>query len=82
MRYCWDPDEILVMFLPLLDSLIKMHEVWICHRDIKPKNLIFTHDSTTGNSGWKYADFGISRLIKKEKDFEYDLCGTEVYMSP
>jgi len=50
------PDEAIAMLLPMIDSLAKVHEHGIIHRDIAPDNIFVTKDGTM-----KVIDFGAAR---------------------
>ena len=50
------PDEAIAMLLPVIDSLAKVHEHGIIHRDIAPDNIFVTKDGTM-----KVIDFGAAR---------------------
>lgn len=52
-----DPDEAIAMLTPVIESLEKVHEQGIIHRDIAPDNLFITK-----NGGVKVIDFGAARF--------------------
>jgi serine/threonine protein kinase len=51
-----------------------MHSKHIIYRDLKPENLLFTHDGHV-----KFIDFGFAKQIT---DRTYTLCGTPEYLAP
>jgi TolB-like protein len=48
------------LFLQVLQAVQYAHEQGVLHRDIKPRNVLVTHDGQT-----KLLDFGIARLIDR-----------------
>lgn len=54
--------------------LEKLHSHNIVYRDLKPENLLITHDGIL-----KLVDFGMAKLVKGRT---YTLCGTPEYMAP
>ena len=57
----------------------------IIHRDLKPDNILGLKDPSDGRNWWKIADFGISRVLKKNAYSEYycgTAIGTPIYMAP
>lgn len=67
----------------IMESLISaveyLHSREICHRDIKPDNIMFdNHEDLTS---LKLVDFGLSAQYFEVLE-EYDYCGTLIYMAP
>jgi len=62
----------------LTHGLQYLHDIGICHRDIKPGNLLQHYDSNT----WKIADFGISILFTPDNLLVSGNIGTPHYMAP
>ena len=77
------PDKILIenWIYCLIDSFSLLHSHRICHRDIKPHNILVTQDLKL-----KIIDFGISRMVTYEPPtdcYSYVLVqGTRGYMAP
>ena len=66
-----------IIFKEILEAMLIMHRKGICHRDIKPKNILLDTDEFI----IKITDFGLSVLCS-----EYELlsgpCGTQEFMAP
>ena len=61
-------DKMLILIKPLLQSLIKIHEKGILHRDISADNILLTEDG-----GLKLIDFGAARLSQNAQGDEYTI---------
>ena len=69
----------------MIKSLAYIHAKGICHRDIKPQNIL-----CFGEKGYKISDFGEAKYRKKwrlqQSNINYTsmqtVRGTELYMSP
>ena len=61
----------------IADALTASHELDICHRDIKPDNILVVQDLTV-----KLTDFGIARLPNSELTLPGQFLGTPAYFSP
>ena len=59
-------DKMLILIKPLLQSLIKIHEKGILHRDISADNILLTEDGRL-----KLIDFGAARLSQNAQGDEY-----------
>jgi len=72
----WTEEELLKQLGALVETLAAMQSRSICHRDIKPPNLLVTH---TGQV--KLADFGTSKQCLQDNSAE-TILGTLNYLSP
>jgi eukaryotic-like serine/threonine-protein kinase len=88
-------DDFFPVFIPLADALAHAHDNGRIHRDIKPGNIMLTHDGTP-----KILDFGLARIDQEGDVLESDtptmtmeemppsltqgrsFLGTPAYMSP
>ncbi|OVE77112.1 hypothetical protein BVX99_03520 [bacterium F16] len=61
----------------LASALAAIHESEICHRDIKPGNVIIQDDMTA-----RLTDFGIARLRDSNLTMTSEVFGTPAYLSP
>ena len=61
------------IILQILDGLKYMHDNDVCHRDLKPDNILL------GEEGVKIADFGLAASSRQKMIFTR---GTEFYHSP
>ena len=85
----YSEEELMKIILNLSTTLASLQKMGICHRDVKPQNIL-----CFGKDNYKLSDFGEAKKKKKRKingnyiyDFEGDTSkqtvrGTELYMSP
>jgi serine/threonine protein kinase len=69
-------DELLRYFSEAAEALDFLHQQKLCHRDIKPQNLLHVKGHA------KVADFGIARSQEGTLDHTLNIGGTPAYMSP
>lgn len=74
-----DPSEIISLATQIAAGLHAAHERGIIHMDIKPANLMVSHDGTV-----KILDFGLSKVTSEVERTLSDgpLMGTVAYMAP
>ena len=74
-----DESKIYIIIKQLLLAIHYLHLHNICHRDIKPQNILFKNKNDINNI--KLIDFGLS--VKNFQNIgENKICGTWAYMSP
>lgn len=81
------PEDALRVFIPLAETMARMHEFNIVHRDIKPANIFVAQTDDRSRTTIKLLDFGVSTLTgtKSTPDkltFVGELLGTVEYMAP
>lgn len=72
-------DEVVKIFVQVLDAFYYAHQKGIVHRDVKPSNIFIEP-----NANVKILDFGIAKLVDSGEDMTMTgtQMGTPVYMSP
>jgi len=66
------------LFVDVAEAVHAAHEAGIVHRDIKPGNILLTHDGQP-----KVADFGLAMVLDDlHRSRSGELIGTPFYMSP
>jgi serine/threonine-protein kinase len=79
-------DDTLAVLLPLVDALIRAHELGVVHRDFKPENIMLALDSY-GAVTPKLLDFGVAEILQDVRSRSLSSTsdvsmGTPQYMSP
>lgn len=65
------------LFAQIVAGLQAMHKVGLCHRDIKPQNILLTK-----NFQVKIADFGSSKIFNRQELMKTFRVGTKGYQAP
>ena len=71
------PSEVARIIADVAVALDYAHQMGVIHRDIKPGNLILTHDGSA-----RIADFGIARMESSNLTTDGQFIGTPSFMSP
>lgn len=72
-------EEIKLIIYQLLDTIAYIHSCNICHRDIKPDNILYDR----ANKNIKVVDFGISKNFSSRGNKEMlTITGTLYYQAP
>ena len=74
-----DESKIYIVIKQLLSAINYLHSHNICHRDIKPQNILLSKKGEINNI--KLIDFGLS-VNNFQNIGENKICGTWAYMSP
>lgn len=69
--------EAFPFFLQILKGLLFLNSQGICHRDIKPDNILFSDEKTL-----KIADFSLAEYFIANSNKMRGTCGTPGYMAP
>jgi len=65
------------VFTQIVDGLQAMHKHGLCHRDIKPQNILLTRQFQV-----KIADFGSSKIFNRQELMKTFRVGTKGYQAP
>lgn len=76
------PPSLTQLIKTILEAVCEMHRVGVCHRDLKPDNILY--DRETGKI--KIIDLGVSKLLynkkKEAKEKMWTVTGTIHYKAP
>jgi len=81
-HFCEDAARKIIV--EMVAALKHMHTEHIVHCDLKPENVLCTHDPSAGSDDWdiKITDFGLSKPVVEGDHSELTYCGSPLYMSP
>lgn len=81
MRFSEDTAAIIMSHL--LSALAYLESEGICHRDVKPDNVLLSHslDETLWPTTARLSDFGLSAFVESETEL-IDVVGTPHYVAP
>lgn len=71
------PPALKVVALHILSALDYLESKGICHRDVKPDNILYQLDGKGGYI-FQLADFGLANYVHRTRT----RCGTEIFMAP
>lgn len=66
----------------LTDAIGYMHARQVIHCDLKPENVLCTHNPATDHFDIKVADLGLSKVLESGVRQNLTYCGTPLYMAP
>lgn len=69
--------QALEQMLRALDYLTTLN---LCHRDVKPENILYNEGGTSGRYRFQLADFGLAKNLDLARGRTY--CGTHWYLAP
>jgi len=75
----YSEEDARVLVKKIVSAIDYLHKLGIAHRDLKPENLLVK--SIQNDTEVKIADFGLSKIIDKEKLMQ-TACGTPGYVAP
>jgi len=86
-RHCFTEAEASSIVLQLFSSVAHMHQHSICHRDIKPQNVLCVEAPPAGQDaphGWrvKLCDFGMSKQLHDATCVMKTPCSSKHYVAP
>lgn len=74
---CYDEKDGRIVFSQICAGVAYLHSRDICHRDLKPDNVLLTADGTA-----KLSDFGLARHASQSENNFRTYCGTPHYFAP
>ena len=75
---CYNEADGKIVFSQICAGLAYLHSKDICHRDLKPDNVLLTADGTA-----KISDFGLARHASSQSENNFrTYCGTPHYFAP
>jgi eukaryotic-like serine/threonine-protein kinase len=71
------PAEVARVGLAVLEALVAAHEAGVLHRDVKPENVLLSHDGRV-----VLGDFGLARIDADGKATVAEVLGTPQFLAP
>ncbi|EFC46530.1 serine/threonine protein kinase [Naegleria gruberi] len=69
-------------FIQSVKGLSYCHKMNLCHRDIKPHNILIHLPPDSTSQVIKLCDFGLSSLLQDKKEKLNTFCGSPIYAAP
>lgn len=66
----------------MTSAIAHMHKHSVIHCDLKPENVLCTHNPSTDHFDIKVADMGLSKILEPGIKQHLTYCGTPLYMAP
>jgi serine/threonine protein kinase len=66
----------------MTSAIAHMHKHSVIHCDLKPENVLCTHNPSTDHFDVKVADMGLSKILEPGIKQHLTYCGTPLYMAP
>ena len=76
-KYKWTPQDYIGIYAQIDAQLTELRELKLCHRDVKPENIIISADGSL-----KLTDFGLAVFIWRTGIQEMSVSGTQKYWAP
>merc|ERR1719343_844273 len=73
--------DVAVVMQQVLNATAHMHRSLICHRDLKPDNVLFLTKHLISRNTVKVADFGLSCAFQPGEEMR-EVAGTSFYIAP
>ncbi|XXQ32793.1 Protein kinase domain-containing protein [Plasmodiophora brassicae] len=75
-------DDLPSTFRMMVDAVAYLHDIGICHLDIKLENFMFTHPAGVPGRTLKLIDFGLAMPVQDRAKYAPLMFGTEGYFAP
>ncbi len=76
------PTAVADIAIQMLKGLEHAHLQGVEHRDVKPSNIVLTHQPGTSGPTVKIVDFGLAHVSQQTASKTHGISGTVAYMSP
>ena len=78
----FDENILSEIFRQIASAIKYIHDKNICHRDLKPDNICFTHMGNMEGNTAKLIDFGLSKMMSYEEKIFSSLVGSPLFVAP